>query len=128
MRKAMAVLMVMAMVMCLSAVGVAADDTHVGTWRLNVKKSDFGKNPPPKSGTLKVFVDTDKMLKWSYTEVAGDGKSSTMSSAAAVDGKPHPLAGNSGYKTAAFTRKGPGELDIAWTMKDGSTATEHSLV
>src|SRR5438105_2343489 len=114
MRKAMAVLMVMALVMCLSVVVVAADESAVGTWKLNVKKSDFGKMPAPKSATLKVVEDNDKSLKWSYTEVLADGKTQTMSWAGAADGKPRTITpAGTDYKSAAFTRKGPGELEIA---------------
>src|SRR4051812_22120070 len=119
MRKQLAVPMMMAMVLCLAAAAFAADDSAVGTWKLNVQKSQFGKMPAPKSATLKIFVDTPQMLKWSYTMVGADGKAVTESYAGAPDGKQHPVTGSPQTKSGAFTRKGDA-VEVAWVMKDGS--------
>jgi hypothetical protein len=113
----------------LATVAMAQDKSVVGTWKLDVKKSSFGKGPAPKSGRLVITDDKDTSLKWKYTEVGADGKAETMSYAGAFDGKQHPVTGApTMYKSAAFTRTPSGEIDITWTKADGSTETETSTV
>jgi hypothetical protein len=44
--------------------------SSVGTWTLNLAKSDFGKQPAPKSATLELLHDTEarsmesRILSW----------------------------------------------------------------
>jgi len=86
MRKAM-------LVMCVLALGTTAalaQGNSVGTWKLNVAKSNFGKRPAPKSATLTITDDSATAMKWSYIEVGGDGKTMKVTYNGAPDGKPHP--------------------------------------
>jgi hypothetical protein len=99
----------------------------VGTWTLNVAKSDFGKQPPLKSATIQLMDDKDNSLKWTYTETTADGKTSTAHYSGAFDGKPHPITGDQRMKSAAFTRKGD-TAEITWTMADGTTMHETTTI
>ena len=38
--------------------------TAVGTWKMDVAKSDFGGDPAPKSVTVTIIKDTPEMLSW----------------------------------------------------------------
>lgn len=99
----------------------------VGTWTLNVAKSDFGKQPAPKSATLQLTDDRDTSLKWTFTQIKADGTKLAISYDGAFDGKPHPVTGDPNLKSATFTRKGD-TAEIVWTMADGTTMRETSTI
>lgn len=110
----------------------AGCDSTVGTWKLNLAKSNFGKVRKPKAATLFIADDRDRSLKFTYVEVASDGKVFKMSYAGAYDGKQYPVrgsdptgAGGWKLKSGAFTRRDSTE-HVTWMMKDGSTSTETS--
>src|SRR5260370_25423195 len=63
----------------------AAEDTFVGTWKLNVAKSKFSPGPAPQSQTVTIGADnkvevsgTDsegQAVNWSYTATPGPQQS-----------------------------------------------------
>jgi hypothetical protein len=65
----------------LCALALAADDSFVGTWKLNVAKSKFSPGPAPQSQTVTIGADnkvegsgTDsegQAVNWSYTATPG---------------------------------------------------------
>jgi hypothetical protein len=89
---------------------------YVGTWELNVAKSDFGKTPPshiPKSETLVIMPTTsDTDRKFTMRGVGPDGKPFEMSFDGATDGKFHPTGDNGA--SFAFLQDG------SWAVKDQS--------
>jgi hypothetical protein len=106
---------------CLTLLSAYAQDTrtnpYIGTWKLNVAKSDFGKLPAsqiPKSETLVILpTDSETGRKFTVNGVGGDGKPFEMSFDGATDGKPHPSSSNDGSSIAFLT-------DGSWEMKDKS--------
>ncbi len=120
-------IVVCVVLVCVAACALAQQPSAVGTWKLNLSKSDFGKQPAPKSATIVITDDKDNSLKWTYKYVAADGKVTNDSFAGAFDGKPYPVKGDPMFATGAFTRKGS-DISIAWKMKDGSTETETSTM
>src|SRR3954454_1335292 len=125
MRRSIAVLFVIALA---ASVALAqANNSAVGTYKLNVKKSEFGKMPAPKSEKLVILDDKDSSLKWRASGVGPDGKPFNESFSGAFDGKPYPVKGGGEFVTGAFTRGADG-VKIEWKMKDGSTATETSTM
>src|SRR5207248_11447852 len=75
-----------------------SDATHsgsaVGRWKLNTQKSDFGKMPGPKSGTLVVSEDSGDKVKWHMTGVDAQGKKIAESYDGPVDGTEHAITGS----------------------------------
>lgn len=100
----------------------------VGHWRLNVDKSDYGQMPKPKSGTLNITSDSAAALKWRATITYADGKKETYNFSGAEDGKPHPVAGDNPWKTAAYTRGDRGAASAEITTKDGSNLKQEFTI
>src|SRR5690349_4380360 len=101
--------------------GAAGGKSAVGSWKLNVDKSDFGSNPKPKSGSVTVSADSAASLKWHGSITSADGKTETYRFSGAEDGKQHPVTGNNSWKSAAYTRSDSGMSSESVIQKDGGT-------
>ena len=107
---------------CLTLLSAYAQDTkpnpYVGTWKLNVAKSDFGKTPAshiPKSETLVIIAgNSDDDRKFTLQGVGADGKPYQMSFDGAADDKPHPTTGDPDGGSFAFLKSG------GWEVRDKS--------
>ena len=73
-----------------------AADPALGTWKLNVAKSKYSPGPAPKSGNL-TFEPSGDAVKRTGEQVAADGKKSSLSYTAKMDGKFYPVAGSDLY-------------------------------
>ncbi len=130
MRKRMTTVMALLAVMTLAMVAAAQDESSkaaaqgraLGTWKLDVQKSDFGKMPPPRSLRLRITEDTPTALKWEASGTGPDGKPMHESFSGAADGKPYPITGAEGT-TVAYTR-GANDVQATMTMKGGGTLNE----
>jgi hypothetical protein len=76
----------------------------VGTWKLNVAKSAWGKVPAPKENTLVVIQDDATGLKWTASGVSADGDSFSFSFEGAADGKDYPMKSSKSEAVIGFTR------------------------
>jgi hypothetical protein len=90
-------------------------DPLIGTWKLNLEKSQF-PFPPPKSQTL-TFVMGGQNIINTAEGVGGDGKPFKVVFQHIYDGQPHPTTGTELYDSSAFTRIG-NTINIA-RYKDG---------
>jgi formylglycine-generating enzyme required for sulfatase activity len=115
--------------------GAAQTDPFVGTWVLNVAKSQFTPGPAPKSQTA-VYESVGAGLRISTTGVDGQSKPISTQYTANFDGKDYPVTGNADYdaialrhvnaNTIEFTRKRAGKAVQTGTnvvSKDGKTRT-----
>ena len=113
----------------LTAVTVlAANNSAVGTWKLDPTRSSFQGHPLPKFEQLVVTTDAPDALKWTMTGATVDGKTYTDSYDGPVDGKYHALKGMAPDSNISYTRAANG--DVSWTVKDKTgavveTATGH---
>ncbi|HET6962072.1 MAG TPA: hypothetical protein VFJ27_06235 [Terriglobia bacterium] len=73
-----------------------AADPALGTWKLNVAKSKYSPGPAPKSGNLS-FESSGDAVKRTGEQVAADGKKSSLSYTAKMDGKFYPVTGTDLY-------------------------------
>ena len=71
----------------------ASKASAVGTWKIDLKQSTFGSEPPPKSVTLTIIKDTPEASAWRVDIVDAAGKSVSYSWSGPVDGTPQPLKG-----------------------------------
>jgi hypothetical protein len=73
----------------------------LGSWNLNLTKSNFGTGPKLGGMQVQVSSDTPALVKWSTTMTAANGMAFTYTFEAAADGKDHAAAGTS--TTFAYT-------------------------
>jgi hypothetical protein len=84
---------------------LAQNDLSVGTWKLNVAKSQYKGTPPPKSET-RTLVAEGNGYKVTYEGIAADGSQIGYSFTTYLDGKDAPIsgAGPFGADTVAVKR------------------------
>ena len=75
-----------------STLASAQQNPFVGTWKLNVSKSQYGTTQPPKS-TTRTFVAQGRGAKFSYEGVNADGSPINYSFTTNFDGKDSPVTG-----------------------------------
>jgi hypothetical protein len=78
-------------------------DPVIGTWTLNVAKSNFGGGLPVRSQTV-TFDSTAQGFRVTSETVALDGSVSRSSYTARYDGKRYPIAGSPNADSVAFAR------------------------
>jgi len=96
---------VVVMSLAASDVLVAQNNPFVGTWKLNLAKSKYSGEQPPKSETRTVVAQEDG-LKVTYAGVAADGTPFSRSFTTNLDGKDVPYSGtvSTGADTIAVKR------------------------
>ena len=67
-----------------------ADDPQVGTWNVNVAKSNFKTAPPPKSQTGTIVSAGKDGIKLTVNAINTNGEKSIIEYAAQYDGKEYP--------------------------------------
>ncbi len=120
----------LALLLILCAVAAFAESpgrSAVGTWRLDLSKSSYGKAPAPKFEQMTIATDAPTALKWTISGATADGKAFTVGYDGPIDGQFHPVMSNDGT-TVAYQREPDGHL--SWTVKDKDgnvieTATGH---
>ena len=94
--------------------------TWLGTWKLNVAKSEFSKlpSPPPKSQIDKNEV-VNGALKYTSDRVSSEGKALRHEYTAKLDGKDYPYIGlQGGDGTISLTKVNDHTMD--WAIRRGS--------
>jgi len=76
----------------------------VGTWKLNLAKSAWGKIPAPRQDTLVVTQDDEMGLRWMASGVSADGDRFSYSFEGAADGKDYPMKSPNNEAVIGFTR------------------------
>lgn len=94
----------------------ASSRSAVGSWKLDLTKSSFGKTTAPKMELLTVTVDEPKQLQWKLTGASADGKTYFSSYNGAIDGKEHAMVSSEQGSTIAYKRTASGE--VSWVTKD----------
>ena len=69
----------------------ASHPSSVGTWQLDVARSNFGPEPPPKSVTLTILTDTPQACSWRVDAVDENGAAISYSWSGPQDGSLHPV-------------------------------------
>jgi hypothetical protein len=90
---------------CLLIAGLAvagAADPFIGTWTLNVAKSQF--TPAAPKSITRVYVVAGDAIDLKLTGVAADGKPMARHSVFKFDGKDYPYTGHPDLDAVAFKR------------------------
>jgi hypothetical protein len=117
-------------IVLLAALIVIAQSQHsaVGTWKLNVQKSDFGSVPAPKSMTIVVTEDSKNKVAWKANGVGPDGKKINESYSGSVDGNANPVKGSpTGEQTVAYTRNADGTVTAVTKDKNGQEVAHGTI-
>jgi hypothetical protein len=101
----------------------AADDSHDGTWKVNVTKSKYNPGPAPKSLTTKRGAQSNGMIKTIFDGVDADGKAIHYEYTAKLDGKDYPVIGNPGFD--GITLKQADANTIDWVIKKSGKEVGH---
>jgi len=83
-----------------ASVGLQAQDNPImGTWTLNLSKSKYVSEPPPRSRTLKFEPIGSNGLKLINDAVLANGEKTHVEEEFLQDGKEHPLHGSANADT-----------------------------
>ena len=82
---------------------VALAQTNLGTWKLNLAKSNYSPGPAPRSGTFTFQADGQNLRNISEG-IDAEGKPTRAVFIHIYDGKPYPTTGAVGYDSSAYTR------------------------
>ncbi len=86
-----------------AAYATSSDDPILGTWQLNVAKSQFTPGPGWQS-QVRVYRATPKGVAVSWTGVGAKGEKMRVSYAYAYDGRDYPMLGSASYDSLNAVR------------------------
>jgi hypothetical protein len=113
--KKRAILMMLVALFAVAAVGFAADDPNMGTWKLNEAKSKFSASAT--KNTTVVVEAAGGSIKVTIDGVTGDGKAVHSEWTGMYDGKDYPVTGDPTYDTRSY-KKVDGRT-LSATLKKG---------
>lgn len=116
-RKTLIVASVLSMVAIVVQAEPPAEDTSAGTWKLNVAKSTFASNTPPKSET-RTHTVTPQGTRVVIEDEYADGKKTRVETLVSYDGKPQRSTGSGIWDTTA-TKRIDRNLTEAELIRDG---------
>ena len=110
------------------AAALFAADAHIGTWELNLAKSKFSPGPGPKSLTVTLEQDGEK-IRQVVKGVDGEGKPVDLSSSRLLDGKDSPAVGTLyGADTVAVKRVNDHTTEAVYKKEGKVLVTSRSAV
>jgi hypothetical protein len=108
-----------------------------GSWNLDIAKSDFGTDTPPKSARV-IIAGASTSRTWSEETVSADGTRRKESWKGAVDGRFYPIKGDPDGATFAYMKDGSiavkdksGKVveNTTWSLSaDSKTITQHQTI
>ena len=104
MLKALFVIFTLALLPAFAIAQTSSPGPMVGTWKLNVAKSDFGGGSKLEGMLVEVTSDTPESIVFNVKETAENGMMFTYTYKGAADGKDYPAQGTS--TLYAYTEEG----------------------
>ena len=101
-------------------------DPLLGTWKLNLRKSNYGALAPPRSITRTFLAPREGEIQFVVDEVTAGGTSVHIEWTGKYDGKDYPASGAKTYDTAAV-KPSAGILEWAF-RKSGRLAINATSV
>ncbi len=115
--------------LCLAlGVTVLAQDSNIGTWKLNVAKSKFSSGPALKGQTLKIEPWGVDGVNFTSDGMDADGKPTHFEFQAKYDGKDMPVKGNPDFDTLAYKRIDANTVEATTKLKGNVTGTGRATV
>jgi len=102
-RKTLILASALSLVVTMLEAAQPAEDTSAGTWKLNIAKSTFASNTPPKSET-RTYTVTPEGTHVVIEDEYADGKKTKVETLLTYDGKPQPSTGSGIFDSTATKR------------------------
>lgn len=118
-------LLTLAVCFAAAAVCFAGDSPQMGTWKLNEGKSKMDPNGP-KNNTV-VYSAAGDQMKVTVDGMDAKGQAIHSEWTGMFDGKDHPVTGNPGEDTRAYTKIDDRTLEFT-SKKDGKVVTSGKVV
>jgi hypothetical protein len=116
-------------VSCLAlGAAVLAQDSNIGTWKLNVAKSKFSPDPAPKSQTLKIAPWGSDGVTFTSDGIDAEGKPTHFEFQAKYDGKDMPVKGSPDFDTLAYKRIDANTIEATAKLKGKVVGTSRIVV
>ena len=126
-KTARAVAVVGVLTAALGSAGVAqTPNPGLGTWKLNVAKSNYSPGPAPKSATV-TFSAAGQGVKGVIDGVGPDGSKVHWEYTANFDGKPYPVTGN-GDGDMVVAKRVNASIETSYTLKGKPTTVNTRVV
>jgi hypothetical protein len=103
-----------------------AQDTQMGTWKLNEAKSKLAANSPAKNHTV-VYETAGDSVKVTVDGTDRDGKPTHNEWTGKFDGKDYPVTGDPASDTRSYKVVNPTTLDLV-LKKGGKVTTKGRIV
>jgi hypothetical protein len=117
--KTKTILLALAVLFAAVAVAFAAEDVHLGTWKLNEAKSKL--SPGTGKNTSVVYAAVGDSVKVTVHGVDADGKPSHNEWTGMFDGKEYPVTGDPASDMRSYQRVD--DHTLALTVKKGGKVT-----
>ena len=114
------------MTVALPEVGFAQSSPLIGTWKLNLEKSNFIPGTAPRSQTAS-FQQDGQNIKNTNQTIDAKGNATTTVFMHIYDGQPHPTTGNPLYDASAYLRL-DGNTVVYSRFKDGKLVQIGTIV
>ena len=108
-----------------AAVGIAADDPNMGTWKLDEAKSKITAGTP--KNTTVVYEASGDSIKVTIDGVGADGKATHDEWTGKYDGKDYPVTGDASADTRSYKRVNSHTL-VASNHKGGKVVLTARIV
>lgn len=118
---------VLTLAFCLAAVMVAAaaNDSQMGTWKLNEAKSKIGAGAP--KNTSVTYEKAGDNIKVTIEGTAPDGSATHSEWTGKVDGKDYPVTGSASEDTRSYRQVNARTLHFV-SKKDGKVVLSGTVV
>ena len=90
-------------IVALPQLGYAQSSPPIGTWKLNLQKSEYIPGPAPRSQTLNITQD-GQIVRDTVQQIDAAGNVSTGVIMHVYDGQPHPATGNPDIDATVITQ------------------------
>ena len=90
-------------IVALPQLGFAQSSPQIGTWKLNLQKSEFIPGPAPRSRTLNI-TEEGQNIRDTVREINAQGNVSTAEVMHVYDGQPHPAPGFPDFDATVITK------------------------
>jgi hypothetical protein len=123
--KARTTLSIMALCFIALAVSFAADNPHLGTWKLNEAKSKF--IPGAAKNNTVVYEAVGDQIKATVDGVDANGKPTHSEWTGKFDGKDYPLTGDPDADTRSYKKIDARTMELT-NKKDGKVVVNAKIV
>lgn len=104
-----------------------APDPFVGTWKLDIAKSQFA-GPAPKSSTVTIAMAAGETRRIAVEAVDAAGVNAKWGYTTALDGKDAAVTGNPAFDTASGSQPNPREANVTYKKGGKVVSTLKSVV